>query len=945
MTDEEKKYVDDLIMNALTVNSDEKEGQQVIDLNSLNLCAVDYVKGETPSAAKIDLGLNNPGNPSVATDMDMLKQLYTDKTFIKLLLAEPDELLNISNELEIKNNIILEFADSYINDPNPVNYKIYVNPGDLISEDTIIGQVEQHGQMKDIKSIFSTGVVAGTDDNTDFLRLYPSKCNRHIIIENTEPETGEHYNLSVELQDINNKFTNEGILYALITNNMCQSLLPYVLSRRYRGVYTRDRLFNNDIASYSKWYLDSSDLIIDNIDISTFIKNNDFKNNKQYDTELFVFDIENENYNTGVTIYDSSILQIVEDIQDDFGSQVISKDITKADMKRWRKKAKKKKNRKKVKQEINEKVTNSVDNIKHSDNPSSVLETEQNRLLDARAKYINDIIDLYNSKDKLPLCKYDPYYTDCKFLINDNIDSNVLKNVNNQNEDFTYTSMGDNDNYYNYYFSLLSNINLMVNNEYVDEYYQLITDIINKRIIIEGTELKDIKRMFINLFNDNISDNVFHIYKNENFNTIQYINQQFNKFENMIEIFVKEQNSKHTENVKNSFTNMEVADKAVLNAGNIYTDSNKYQQIYDFINNLYLQHHEDSTEESNTIISQLSTMYMYIKSYGDGKNNIYKDLKTEDNKYLYYELVKEEAQKITDFWDKIIDVYNQCKLDKCITDLNDIAQKYDNYAEWPLPTFITINNKDYTHYLFQNIYDSSLSDSQDISIGDYTFPDKVEFPEIPEDTSVSEEWVLNEFSNPEILEPDNVGVPTIKDTDYWKRYFTLATLICLVPLFWNCGLDLGIINFIPMPCIFIAIKAIYIPVIDMIIVIGLSVRGMYVYPIILYINASSKPLSVLTPLVFVINRIMNLFDNKIKDIYKIQLKSIVNYYKDKLVTEINDIKKENIKLDNFIRVIKHMKIPEAESIKQEFALMVDPSVDTRQKIMRLESLVRRQRVY
>ena len=38
-------------------------------------------------------------------------------------------------------------------------------------------------------------------------------------------------------------------------------------------------------------------------------------------------------------------------------------------------------------------------------------------------------------------------------------------------------------------------------------------------------------------------------------------------------------------------------------------------------------------------------MYTYIKKYGDGSNNPYKDLKTEDDKYIYLTLVIEEAKK------------------------------------------------------------------------------------------------------------------------------------------------------------------------------------------------------------------------------------------------------------------------------------------------------------
>jgi hypothetical protein len=42
----------------------------------------------------------------------------------------------------------------------------------------------------------------------------------------------------------------------------------------------------------------------------------------------------------------------------------------------------------------------------------------------------------------------------------------------------------------------------------------------------------------------------------------------------------------------------------------------------------------------------------------------------------------------------------------------------------------------------------------------------------------------------EQLPPDDINAITIKDYPYWKKYFALATLICIVPTFWNCGLDI-----------------------------------------------------------------------------------------------------------------------------------------------------------
>lgn len=923
MTKEEEYYLNRLITEALTVETDEMEGQQVINLNTLDLCAADYAKTSVIS------------DPSY--DMTVLNEIYSDPDIIKLLNASISEIPNLLSDITTDSNVILEFADATINDPTPVYYEISINPGETINNETIIGSVLQKGKIKHIKSIFEKGTVKGINDNTEYFRLYPSNCYRHIVLENTLKDTGENYNLNTQLQELNDNFRKEGELYALITNSLPQSLLPYILSRRYRGVYKRDFIEN---VGYTKWYLDSSDLSVDNIEVSTYIKNNNFKNNIQYDTPYFLYDFENESHDTGLKIYDSSILQVLNDIQDEFGSKIIGNDITPQDMKSWKKRAKKKKNRKKVKKEISQKVTNSVDKIKHSENPANALDKEKDRLLNARNNYINQVLELYKNKDKLPLCKYDPEYMDCKFLVNDVIDGKVLENVKNYDEDFTYSAIGDVDNYYNYYFSILGNLNLLTENEYVKQYYELITDIINNRLIIETTEPKKLKRYFCNLFNDNIS-NIFTFYQNEKYNTDEYINHLFTKFENKINVFVQEQNTKHANDIRDKFTKMNLGEDAIENAGTLYTADQEYRQIYDYIKNLYSYENDEDTDIPNEIIAQLSTLYTYIKSYGNGENNIHKDLKTEDDKYLYFKLVKDEAKQITKFWDEIISEYEKISLDNCLTQLDDISSQFDDLAEWPIPTTLMINNVQYQHYLFTNIYEKNIT--TDISIGNYDFPDTVpEFPDIPEDASINEQEAIEQLHNHEVQEFKDQTLPTILDTDYWKKYFTLATLICLVPSCWNCGLDImPFIQGIFLPCIFIAFKSIHVPIFNMVIVFGLAIRGMYPWPIILYLNTSDQPISVLTPLVAIIDRLKTIFNQKINKLEYQPIENIANFYINKLNTEINDIKKENIKLDNYKRAIKRLKFPKNVEIGKEFEFITDPSVDTRQKINRLETLAKR----
>jgi hypothetical protein len=131
--------------------------------------------------------------------MTVLNEIYSDPDIIKLLNASISEIPNLLSDITTDSNVILEFADATINDPTPVYYEISVKPGETINNETIIGSVLQKGKIKHIKSIFEKGTVKGINDNTEYFRLYPSNCYRHIVLENTLKDTGENYNLNTQL--------------------------------------------------------------------------------------------------------------------------------------------------------------------------------------------------------------------------------------------------------------------------------------------------------------------------------------------------------------------------------------------------------------------------------------------------------------------------------------------------------------------------------------------------------------------------------------------------------------------------------------------------------------------------------------------------------------------------------------------------------------------------
>ena len=128
-----------------------------------------------------------------------MKTIYGDEDLLKLITTPPEELPDILKDIDTDDRVIIEFAGATVKDPNPVTYSIHVTPGEAINDDTIIGEVEQEGKLKKIKSIFSKGTVSSINDGEEYFRLYPSKCDRHIVLENTLSGIGNDFNISEDI--------------------------------------------------------------------------------------------------------------------------------------------------------------------------------------------------------------------------------------------------------------------------------------------------------------------------------------------------------------------------------------------------------------------------------------------------------------------------------------------------------------------------------------------------------------------------------------------------------------------------------------------------------------------------------------------------------------------------------------------------------------------------
>ena len=207
---------------------------------------------------------------------------------------------------------------------------------------------------------------------------------------------------------------------------------------------------------------------------------------------------------------------------------------------------------------------------------------------------------------------------------------------------------------------------------------------------------------------------------------------------------------------------------------------------------------------------------------------------------------------------------------------------------------------------------------------DYGIDPKTDIPKVPKPLNIPNTTIDDlKFG------PDNIqeGEISITDYDYWVKYFSLATVISLP--FLNCGLDLPpAIMMVPLPCIFIALAAIYIKILDIVLVIGLSIRGMYIWPVFLYVNCSQMPISIMTPLISQVKNIKAKMSAKINDIGELSVQSIVDGIVQQVEEDSRELRRQNKQLEIMINQLQIKKTKNQENIKKMMNKLFKPDSKT-----------------
>ncbi|WQJ53889.1 MAG: hypothetical protein [Wendovervirus sonii] len=475
-------------------------------------------------------------------------------------------------------------------------------------------------------------------------------------------------------------------------------------------------------------------------------------------------------------------------------------------------------------------------------------------------------------------------------------------------------------NYNNYYMQLIANINMEQDNKYVKKYFNLINEIIKERNAFEKIDIQDLINQFNTLFNA-------HIYPcNNAYGLIDDIvsgSMSFEKVKKAIRTKVLN-NKLSSSNVKyddNYTYKQKYQEMNQLNA-----DENEYGKLYDRYEQYMYK--DDKTYNYNTYnapINQLSNIYIAIKHIASEENNSINSFafnkananntftSTTQGTYINpakttKELIQKEAEKILNFWkDTLIAYENDLNFEKNKKELTDYMYNIGNFAEWPQGFDMTIGNDIYKLYTFidKKEPEKVMPDLSDVNMETINIPDE---PEI-DYTKISD-----------INGPGNI---TILDYNYWLVYMANATLFTLLPIYWANGFDMPpAMTPTLLPAIYFPImKPINIPIINVTLVLGLAIRGIWIFPILLVINQNSQPINVIFPAIAALEMTKSIFDRTMSTIEN-GIPMLIDQMINQLSSENAELKKNIDKFRTYSSIFRSIPIKDKALIEEEFKAAV-----------------------
>lgn len=887
------------LLAALEVESDDYTGIFPMDIRNVDFCAADAPGIEEPTMTMEEIDEILDSVKDLCDPSAMANKVNSMVNDIMTEVDKGNKPDKTSQNMSPSGKLgIIEFGDDYTKG-DKVEYGLWVKPGQVVDSSTLFGWVVQDDEKRTIQSIYSTGEILASDppENTKFQRLFPSKASRHILIANYTIADGAGFSES-EVDQIAGDMNDCTDLFNLIKDHMVPSTLPLILA------------------------------------------NHELKKEHVHGIEP----CPNASYVKGDVQY-NPLMKEYFDVIDKYSNKY--KDIC------------------------------SSKKIKAAKGTSKGHRGIADQCMDLREQMLDDIIKIYaKPRDKalhIVGCSGGTGYDNCLKL--GNVDYNGTLSY-----DTIKSSV-----YGNYYVYLLSSLQIDSESKYIKEYVELLKGIIMNRSRYEEINQSTLSKEFNKLYTEHINsdsetgyEDLMQITSSTSTTDLesalkklantglqikaQSLAEEYIEINEMKDsgIIAVELKAKRKEEFNKTYqTYIDCRESKGFDVITKESNGNQDWLTEENIKRFILKQADSFINSKDNLTYPVIMMYQrlarianYISEVDD---SVYKVNQEFNEKYTPLDLVTEEAEKIKTFWAKAISAYKGKPIASLINDVEDLGKRLDKFAEWPAPVDITISGQEYQHWLFKNPFESkdkNIADDGDADAENYDC-DNMNIDDIqnngfggtgtagdqsvssPSDADAAAAMENGGAARQSANDPSEKEI-TIVDTEYWVKYFSLATVITLP--FLADGLDIPpTMTPVPLPCIYIAFKAIHIKLFDVVLVIGLAIRGIYISPVLLTVNLSDKDISPLLPLVAILKQVRSMFQAAISTV-EMTIPNIIGLLINKLEMENQEYRRKNIMYTNQLKTLEMQMFENQGLIKKRMDQLRNPKVDTRQNIFRTEDV-------
>lgn len=881
--------------------------------------------------------------------------------------------VDVSEESEeTENVVVVEFGQEYTKG-EAVDFTVNVKPGDSINKDTILAYIHKDNQNIPVKSIYGSGTVLGINSDSDYLHIYPQNANRHIVIADAsiaEPD------FSIDdISTLQNKMKDSTEMYQMIISLLLPSMYPIMLQNANRGhkisVSEVANTFSTVIEKYNDQIADRAEDLKnlsgeDSInacsdDANKLVKIKDqmleIRNVSMYKDILYYYNgtetqLKSLKYSCNTPLSSCNIVGSY-DYADCMGLAYETPDYKSADI---------------AKDSFGDDINTDLNQNYYVTLLSKITTRTGNKFAQDYFNLIKNIIDnrlteestnigvVKTQFNKLYKCGINETEEDGFGLVNgydefkdiDITDKDAINNLITflKHEYIKYLICKESSPMLEYnpvsklksqYLSLQSLADAGESqksqlNDLYDKAEQTLTN--EDNIETYGQKLNILTSQLANIY--------IYVLTTEANNKSKYPGPAVKRIDNngdsltrrlstykwATERWITNNNGIIT-NIKYPYSN-----KTYLTfiewLIDVYNEASRRHNDYNAVDSLYIKDinkevknqivkiifNNSEPDNLDSIYNNVMTPYRKQNSSEELIENDNKDVNQILNEY-YFDLTCKEADKIHAFWKDILEKYGTTNIGdpegpwgeynyKTVEkEIQDYANNLNSYAQWPQAMQIEAGKYKCTLYTFVNrdVEKASIP-NVDINATDY-------------DTNIPDA-VIDYSQSSDLLEPKE-GDITILDYEYWLVYMLNATLVTLTPTYWADGFDIPpLMTPTLMPAIYVPIaKPILIPFINVLIVFGISIRGIWPMPIVLMVNMNNHDLNAMLPFMVALELSRDMFARAMEKTENI-IPETINKYLDKASAEDADFKKTLDKFRTYAAVIRSMPMENKAIIEEEF---------------------------